>query len=277
MVVRHLALVSESPSVKLADLVPAAAALQTQVIRDFAPVWRRPATVTAFNRLQDVPLDHWPMIVSDTIPYQAEGIHLDKDGSPFSLVRYSEGWTLTTSHEALEMLGDPLGKRTRRGPSPKQGQGDVAFLVEVCDPSEADAFAYQVNSTTVSDFYLPSFFDRTAQAGTRYSFTGAITKPRSILRGGYISWKDLATNIWWQQRWFNTPRPTFFKIGLLARGANPRRATDQLTEVPEEAMRPAGAMKGFDAAAALPGPPPDQKERAARLREMVATIVAAAQ
>ncbi len=35
--VRKLAIVSNSTSVKLADLVPAASALQTQIIRDFAP------------------------------------------------------------------------------------------------------------------------------------------------------------------------------------------------------------------------------------------------
>jgi hypothetical protein len=273
MVVRHLALVSESPSVKLADLVPTAAALQTQVVRDFAPIWRRPATVTAFARLQDVPLDHWPMIVSDSIPYQAEGIHLEKNGSPFSLVKYSEGWSLTTSHEALEMLGDPLGRRTRRGPSPKQGQGDVAFLVEVCDPSEATEYAYEVGSTVVSDFYLPSFFDRTATAGKRYSFTGSITRPRSVLRGGYLSWKDPSTNIWWQQRWFTTARPAVVKLGMLGRGANPRRATDQQTDVPEEAMRPTGGRARLAAAAPAAGPPQDQKARAAQLRELVTAIV----
>ena len=102
-VVRKLALVSNSRSVKLADLVPAAAALQTQIVRDFAPVWRRPATVTAYARLEDMPIDAWPVIVSDSIPYQAEGIHLDKDGHPFSLVKYGASWTLTSSHEVLEL------------------------------------------------------------------------------------------------------------------------------------------------------------------------------
>jgi hypothetical protein len=275
MALRHLALVSESRSVRLADLVPTAAALQTQIIRDFAPVWRRPATVTAYAKLQDVPLDHWPMIVSDTIPYNAEGIHLEKNGSPFSLVRYSDGWSLTTSHEALEMLADPAGTRTRRGASPKAGQGQVAFLVEVCDPCEATDFAYAIDGHTMSDFYLPSFFDATASPGTRYSFTNSITKPRSILRGGYISWKDLVTGAWWQQVWFGTPRPTFKSLGTLARGANPRRATDQQTEVPEEAMRPSAA-RGDLAAAAVADGTPDRRARAAALRDQVATIVAAA-
>jgi hypothetical protein len=274
MTVRHLALVSESRSVKLADLVPTAAALQIQIVRDFAPVWRRPATVTAFAKLQDVPLDHWPMIVSDSIPYDAEGIHLEKNGSPFSLVKYSEGWSLTTSHEALEMLGDPAGTRTRRGDSPKAGQGRVAFLVEVCDPCEAADFAYDINGHTVSDFYLPSFFASSVSPGTRYSFRGSITKPRSILRGGYLSWKDLATDVWWQQVWFGTARPTFRNIGKLSRGANPRRVTDQQTDVPQEAMRPSSDRAALAAAAANGTSSSDRRARAAELREQVATIVA---
>jgi len=135
--VQPLALVSESKQVKLADLVPVAAALQTQFVRDFTPKWHRPATITPFTKLTDVPLDAWPVIVRDDIPYDAQGIHLDKNGVPFSLVLWDAGWSLTTSHECLEMLADPFGKRVIPGRSPKRGQGRVEFLVEVCDPCEA--------------------------------------------------------------------------------------------------------------------------------------------
>src|SRR5262245_35984399 len=153
-VVRHLAVVSESKPVKVADLVAPVAALQIQITRDFAPVWRRPATIAVFDKLTNVPLDHWPVIVRDDIPYDAQGIHLDRDGSPFALVLYSTDWSLTTSHEVMEMLGDPLGRRTKTAPSIKAGQGRVRYLVEVCDPSEASDFAYQINGETVSDFYF---------------------------------------------------------------------------------------------------------------------------
>ncbi len=272
-VVRKLALVSNSRSVKLADLVPAAAALQTQVIRDFAPVWKRPATVTAYAKLEDMPVDAWPVIVSDTIPYQAEGIHLDQDGQPFSLVKYSPSWTLTSSHEILEMLGDPWGKRLRSGPSPKAGQGTVRFLVEVCDPSEAQEFAYEIDGVTVSDFYFPSFFDAKPTAGKRYSFTNSITKPCSILRGGYISWREMTTNHWWQQLWLG-PNPVFKDLGVLPTGANPRRFTDGQTEVPEQVMTPTHDRAVMLAAGQASD---DSKARAAQLRGQVAEIVAGVQ
>ncbi len=269
--VRKLAIVSNSTSVKLADLVPAASALQTQIIRDFAPAWRRPATVTAYAKLEDMPVDAWPIIVSDTIPYQAEGIHLDKNGAPFSLVKYSASWTLTSSHEALEMLGDPMGDRLRRGGSPKAGQGDVRFLVEVCDPSESEDFAYDIDGVTVSDFYLPSFFDKATTAGKRYSFTNAIKAPRTILRGGYISWRELTTNHWWQQLWLGTAKPVFRDLGVLPTGANPRRFTDGSTEVPEGVMTPKHD-RALTLAADQGGA--DSKARAAELRAQVKSIVA---
>jgi hypothetical protein len=273
--VQPLALVSESKQVKLADLVPVAAALQTQFVRDFTPKWHRPATITPFTKLTDVPLDAWPVIVRDDIPYDAQGIHLDKNGVPFSLVLWDAGWSLTTSHECLEMLADPLGKRVKKGPSRKPGQGVVEYLVEVCDPSEAEQFAYDINGVTVSDFYFSTFFNAKDSATVRYSFTGAITKPRTILDGGYLSWRDPATNHWWQQTWFGGTTPSFRDLGVFAKGANPRRMTDGDTEVPRTVMvgKRAAAAGALGAAAATNG---DHEARAKALRAQVAAIVAAA-
>jgi hypothetical protein len=200
--VRSLALVRDTTRVDLGDLTRVAAALQKQVLTDFVPAWRRPATVDAFVRLEDVPVGHWPMIVRDDIPYDAEGIHLDNQWGPFALVRWAPGWSLTASHECLEMLADPYGRRLRQGPSLKAGQGTVQYLVEVCDPSEAEAFAYEVDGIVVSDFYMSAFFDKSARAGARYSFTNAIKRPRQVLRGGYISWRVRPTGEWWQQTFF---------------------------------------------------------------------------
>ena len=45
----------------------------------------------------------------------------------------------------------------------------------------------------VSDFYTSQFFDPVAVDGVRYSFTGAITEPRQVLEGGYLSWWDPQT------------------------------------------------------------------------------------
>src|SRR5918911_1737379 len=88
------------------------------------------ATVAAFPTLEDVPVGYWPMIVRDDIGQPgAAGIHLDKDGQPFALITMSDSWSLTASHEMLEMLADPFGNRVIPGRSPRRGQGRVEFLV----------------------------------------------------------------------------------------------------------------------------------------------------
>jgi hypothetical protein len=228
----NLALVSEVEGHDPADVARVAAALSRQATRDFAPVWNMEgASVDPFPTLEDVPVGYWPMIVQPDVQ-DAAGVHLDKDGQPFALIEMSDSWSLTASHEALEMLADPWGNRLIPGRSIKPGQGRVTFLVEVCDPSEAAEFAYTVNDILVSDFYTPRFFDPTATAGTRYSFTGAIKKPRTILRGGYISWQDPVSDHWWQQVWFGQGKQ-FRDLGVFdASAASIRAWIDSQTEHP---------------------------------------------
>ena len=44
-----------------------AAALQKQVARDFGPIWQINGTVDAFETLDAVPVDYWPVVVLDNI------------------------------------------------------------------------------------------------------------------------------------------------------------------------------------------------------------------
>jgi hypothetical protein len=230
----NLALVSEVEGHDPSDVAGVAAALQRQAARDFAPVWDVRATVDAFPALDDVPIGYWPMIIRDDIGFEgAAGIHLDKDGQPFALITFGDSWSLTASHEMLEMLGDPFGNRLVPGRSPKRGQGRVEFLVEVCDPSEAAEFGYTVNDYLVSDFYTPRFFDPVRNQATRYSFTGAITRPRTILRGGYISWHDPVSDHWWQQIWFGQ-RKEYRDLGVFEASVQSLRAEiDKRTPHPQ--------------------------------------------
>src|SRR4051794_3432612 len=152
---RQVALVSESRQIRSSDLTRVSAALQKQATRDLVQFWNIKATVDAFPQLEDVPIGYWPIMIKDNIGFNAAGIHLDEDNQPFALVTASEDrdvWSLTTSHELIEMLVDPFGNRLAAGDSPKPDQKRVQFLVEACDPSEATEFAYTVNGILVSDF-----------------------------------------------------------------------------------------------------------------------------
>jgi hypothetical protein len=201
----HVALVPDSPSVTLADISTVAAAIQKQVTRDFGPLWGIDATVDSFDKLESVPVDYWPVIVRDDIKEPgAAGYHTDDNGQPFSLVQADPGWELTASHEALEMLADPFGNRTVAGPPPSGAPKPISsfkrvtYLVEVCDPCEADQFSYEVNGVQLSDFITPHYYDPNGATGAQYSFRGNIKEPHTVLEGGYVSFANPVDNHWYQ-------------------------------------------------------------------------------
>lgn len=232
--IQQMALVSEVDQISPSRLSRASAALQKQLSRDFSPIWGVNATIDSFASLDDVPLTYWPILIQEDIHTNAGGVHLDKSGQPFALVRYSNQWTLTASHEMLEMSADPFGNRLIQSRSVKADQGRVEYLVEVCDPSEAAAFGYHVNGVLVADFYTPHFFDPVKSSAVRYSFTGAISEPRQICRGGYLSWHNPPTDTWWQQLWLSGSKPTFKNLGTLDGSKGSLRSQiDGLTPVPE--------------------------------------------
>ena len=146
------------------------------------PVLERQGDSGRFRRLEDLPIGYWPIVIMDDIHESgAAGIHLDRNGQPFALVTASDRldvWSLTCSHELIEMLVDPFGNRLVAGDSPKADQGRAQFLVEACDPSEDAQFAYTVNGVVVSDFY------RSASSTRSPPRASAIPSPaRSSVRG----------------------------------------------------------------------------------------------
>jgi hypothetical protein len=242
----QVALVSQTEQVSLSALNMVSAAVQKQVARDLGPIWNLEASVDAFASLEDVPLGYWQVIIMDKIPFDAGGIHLNRDnGQPYALVQFSDDWSLTISHETLEMLVDPSGNRTVATNSPKPDQGRVLVLVEVSDPSEATQFGYTVNGVLVSDFYTPRFFDPVSSQGVQYSFTGAITKPRQVLDGGYISWWDPETTHVFQL-FVNGGAQEFVDRGALPAGFETLRSfTDRTTNEHRANLKkapPTGAM-----------------------------------
>ncbi|MBI3510944.1 MAG: hypothetical protein HY064_09770 [Bacteroidetes bacterium] len=215
MIPSHIALVDHTGKIKLSELNIVAAALQKQVIRDFSPLWKVVATVDAFEKSKDIPVGYWPVIIRNHVA-DAAGYHLDKQGQPFALVEYAGDWPITVSHEILEMLVDPFGNRlvpgnclkqwTEKHPDKKE-YSRVSYLVEVCDPCEDDDYSYKCNGVPVSDFITPQYFDPEGTSGGRYSFTGAIMQPRTLLKNGYLTWYIPGSHEMWQA--YTGPRGGF--------------------------------------------------------------------
>ena len=209
----NVALVSLTSDVPERDLMRVAAAVQKQVTRDFYPLWGLRATVAAFGELEDVPSDYHPVVVfgdpdellgrleleigdvnAARLSEQFEGgrlggIHLNAfTRQPFALIVASDGWSVTASHETLEMIADPFGNRLIAATHPINRDERVKYLLEVCDPCQT--VWYPVNGVEVSDFYTPRYFDPVHNPAAIYSFTGALSKPLDILEDCYLSWID---------------------------------------------------------------------------------------
>ncbi len=196
-----VALVSASRHIDFTAVTAVAAALQHQVIEDYQPVWGGTATVIAVQSVKQVPHYAWPVIVVDqNLGGGALGYHVDQNNRPYALVEATASWTLTASHELLEMLADPWGNRKQIAQSlnPSRFPGNLQYLIELCDPCEAPAFAYTKGGVPVSDFITPEFYDAVPQANASYSFRRNIKHPLQILDGGYISFLDPNTGRWFQ-------------------------------------------------------------------------------
>jgi hypothetical protein len=139
-------------------------------------------------------------LLRDTGQSGALGFHADSHHQPYAKVDVDTGqWTVTASHELLEMLGDPWGNRLHGAAALPGWEGTsrrVRYLVELCDPCEA--FTYPVGGVELSDFLLPNFYRSSPRATAGYSHLGRLTEPLQIADGGYISFLDPADGHVWQ-------------------------------------------------------------------------------
>jgi hypothetical protein len=210
-------LVDMTGSIDPAVMAEVAAALNTQVTRDLPQYWNITATVAYLPHKDQIPQGVWPVQIVKSLPPGEGGFHLTKHHQPYAKVINTPGsneWTIDASHEILEMLVDSAGNRLQASLAIRIAGNDVVdatgkfeYLVEVCDPCEADQFGYQIDGYAVSDFLTPHYYDITAVAGTHYSFTGAIKRPRQMLKGGYISFVNVDSQEIQQILWVNPAEP----------------------------------------------------------------------
>jgi hypothetical protein len=219
---RVVTLANESSrSIPDTELAAVAAALQIQLDRDFSAIWGKRAQVLALRAGDPVPALGWPMTILDK-PKYGLGVHLDVKHRPFAEIEATADWSVTASHELLEMLEDPLGHKMISGPDidPSAPPHQVHYLVEVGDPCEA--FAYSINGVAVSDFLTRAYYDPHA-TGTHFDFLGRLAKPFDVPAGGYISWIDPEDGHWHQK----TPAGAFTRSRQKADSRNgPREDRD---------------------------------------------------
>jgi len=195
---------NHSTVLKEPEVEKAVAALKIQLARDFDPVWGVFADVDYFPA-KAVPKKTWQLGIFDNSDQAgALGYHdLTEDGMPFGKafaktdIEFKSSWTVTVSHELLEMLVDPDVNLTASAPLERTLR---FYAYEVCDACEADKFGYKINDVLVSDFVYPAWFEYFRKAkSTQFDYQKKITAPFELLSGGYIGTLDLDAGIGWSQ------------------------------------------------------------------------------
>jgi len=199
-----VALINESTVVNSSDVPKVADALKVQVSRDFAPAWGVDADLRFVSAGQKPNAGEWWLaILDDSDQAGALGYHdVTSEGLPLAKVfaktdlNYNEIWSVTASHELLEMLGDPEINLTV---FVEAATGGRLYAYEVCDACEADKFGYNINGVLVSDFVYPSWFESFQKQGAQFDFTKNIKQPFQLLSGGYIGVYDVTAGSGWKQ------------------------------------------------------------------------------
>jgi hypothetical protein len=165
-------------------------ALQKQVSDDFKAYWDLDCTLSFLPKDQPLTPGWWQIVITDN-PDQAGalGYHeMTSEGTPlgkiFAKLDLDNGysWTVTLSHELLEMLADPWINWCAIGSDSK------IYALEVCDAVEADELGYQIDGVLLSDFVTPAWFEPTA--ADRLDFKQHLSKQLQLAPGGYISILD---------------------------------------------------------------------------------------
>lgn len=197
---------NQSTVVSDADAQRCVDALQIQVNRDFVPFWGMLAQLN-FHPSKIAAPDTWQLVIlDDSDQADALGYHeLTAGGLPLGKVFAKSDqlagtlWTVTASHELLEMLVDPDCNLTAESDN-SDGSIDM-FAYEVCDAVEADSLGYAIGAIVVSDFVIPDWFiPSSASLGeSQYSFRNNVKAPFQIAPGGYISILKVAAGAQWTQ------------------------------------------------------------------------------
>jgi hypothetical protein len=205
MALIEVAIVNECTVLK-DDLVQAIVpALQKQVHRDFAPVWGVDANITFVPQGKQPAADAWWLAVLDNSDQAGTlGYHdLSNNGMPMGKA-FAKGdidkglkWTVTVSHELLELLVDPAINLTVID-QPDTAAGKL-YPYEICDPCESDKYGYDIDGVMVADFVFPSWFQPFRTLGAQFDFQNHIRKPFEVLPGGFIGVYDLGSGSGWHQ------------------------------------------------------------------------------
>ena len=203
----QISVINESTVLADEDVAPVVAALQKQVTNDFGPVWGAAAQLGIVPKGTQPPNGNWWLVLlDDSDQANALGYHdLTSEGLPMGKVfaasdlKAGTSWTVTASHELLEMLGDPNINLTVFVQN--ANTAGVLYAYEVCDACEDDSLGYQIDNVLLSDFVYPAWFESFRTEGsTQFDRMNKIQNPFQILINGYIGVFTVNSGSGWAQQ-----------------------------------------------------------------------------
>jgi hypothetical protein len=203
----QISVINESTVLSDADVVPVVAALQKQVTNDFGPVWGTAAQLTIVAKGAQPPSGNWWLVLlDDSDQANALGYHdLTTEGLPIGKVfaasdlKAGTSWTVTASHELLEMLGDPNINLTVFVQN--TNTAGILYAYEVCDACEDDSLGYQIDNVLLSDFVYPAWFESFRTEGSaQFDRMKKMQSPFQLLVNGYIGVFNVSAGSGWQQK-----------------------------------------------------------------------------
>jgi hypothetical protein len=237
----QISIINESTVLTDPDVIPVITALQQQVTNDFRPAWGIDAELKLVSKGTPPPdANWWLVLLDDSDQAGALGYHdLTPAGLPIGKVfatsdlKAGTSWTVTASHELLEMLADPDINLTAFVQT-ANNQGTL-YAYEVCDACEDDSFGYAIDDILVSDFVYPSWFESfRTQGSTQFDRMNQIQNPLRLLKGGYIGMFNITDGSGWQQQ--TAERPSNLKFRGAVGSRRERRATPRsqwVTSLPQ--------------------------------------------
>jgi len=201
----RIAIINSSTVVKDDEVMRAMPALQKQISRDFVPHWGVDAELSfVHNNRQRAKAQWWLVIVDNSDQASVLGYHeMTSEGLPMGTVFAGRDklvgahWTVTASHELLEMLVDPAINLSAFVQT--DANAGTFFAYEVCDPCQSESYAYEIDRVLVSNFLYPEWFESFLKGGTRFDHSGKIKAALELLPGGFISVLKIPSGLGWYQ------------------------------------------------------------------------------
>jgi hypothetical protein len=274
----RVAVINRSSVVDDPEVNRVVAALQQQVSRHFSPIWGIDAQLFFYGRDVKPPADLWWLVVLDDTDQAGDlGYHDTTDqGLPLGKVFaktdqvYQSQWSVTASHELLEMLGDPYINLAATQYPGNNGTYMSLYAYEVCDPCEADQYGYLIDGVLVSNFVFPTWFEGFwPPFGTQFDYKDKIQQPFQLLPGGFISVYDVQSGAGWRQLTGPTTGPAYSSRAQVGSRRERRRLPREMWE---RSRSPAGIAPDRPAA-----PPPAASQMASRVTDKSAREPNAAQ